>query len=188
MLPTGLLLSDLSDRAVRVWAILDELARSSPSTDITLAALVTVTGASRRNLSRALAELLVAGWLDRVAGVGRASTYVPLRRPRPVVHPVDGAVDNPGTDLGHIRPGFQPDLGHIWPGSPTDTLCTARARRRKEDNPPSTRPVDNPGGGAARRPAWCGHCDQQTRLLGWDDGDAVPVRCPECHPLRVPRF
>jgi hypothetical protein len=185
MLPTGLLLSDLSDRAIRVWAILDELARSSPSTDITLAALVTVSGASRRNLSRALAELLTAGWLDRVAGNGRASTYVPLRRPRPIGRPVDDDVDNPGGDLGHLRPGFAAKLGHIRPGLPAPTLCTARGGRREEPTP-SARPVDNVAdGGAARRPAWCGRCDEATRQL--EVADHVE-RCPACHPLRVPRF
>lgn len=188
MLPTGLLLSDLSDRAVRVWGILDELARSRPSTDITLQLLAGVTGSSRRNLSRALVELLDAGWLDRVAGVGRASTYVPLRRPRPVDNRVDdgaGTVDNPGADLGHIRPGFPADLGHIRPGLPASTLCTARARRREEDNP-ADRPVESAAdGGAPRRPTWCGRCDQTTRQV--EVGEHVE-RCPACHPLRVPRF
>lgn len=30
------------------------------------------------------------------------------------------------------------------------------------------------------KPAWCGTCDQTTRLA---DTDAGPIRCPECHPL-----
>jgi hypothetical protein len=35
---------------------------------------------------------------------------------------------------------------------------------------------------AARRPAWCGHCDEQTRMGEHADG-ADAGRCPACHPL-----
>lgn len=31
------------------------------------------------------------------------------------------------------------------------------------------------------RPAWCGECDERTRLTGGDQ----PGRCPRCHPLRA---
>lgn len=31
------------------------------------------------------------------------------------------------------------------------------------------------------RPAWCGECDEHTRLTGGDQ----PGRCPRCHPLRA---
>lgn len=178
MVPTALLLGDVSDRAVRVWAILDELARSSPSTSVAIDQLATVTGTNRRATSRALAELLKHGWLARVGGNGRASTYVPLRRPRPVARPVD----NPDQDPGHIRPGLGADPGQIWPGSLADALITTRAKKAEAKTGRSD--VDN-GGGAARRPPWCGRCDQHTRLV--EAGDRVD-RCPSCHPLTVPPF
>lgn len=31
-----------------------------------------------------------------------------------------------------------------------------------------------------QRPAWCGYCNEHTRLR---DYDGTPYRCPECHPL-----
>ena len=33
------------------------------------------------------------------------------------------------------------------------------------------------------RPAWCGRCDERTRLIGYDGPS--PVRCPDCHPKLV---
>lgn len=30
------------------------------------------------------------------------------------------------------------------------------------------------------RPAWCGHCDERTRMAG---PPTAPYRCPTCHPL-----
>lgn len=30
------------------------------------------------------------------------------------------------------------------------------------------------------RPEWCGDCDEQTRMLGFDSD--APTRCPSCHP------
>jgi len=34
-------------------------------------------------------------------------------------------------------------------------------------------------------PAWCGHCDERTRLL--DLADETVARCPACHPLEARR-
>ena len=36
------------------------------------------------------------------------------------------------------------------------------------------------------KPAWCGECDEQTRLVEVDDGRTV-ARCIRCHPLSVAR-
>lgn len=45
-------------------------------------------------------------------------------------------------------------------------------------------PVPAPRSSApAERPEWCGHCDEEKRLL--EDEDGRPRRCPDCHPLRV---
>lgn len=44
----------------------------------------------------------------------------------------------------------------------------------------------SPAGSPARagktnpKPPWCGHCDEQTRQVGYPD---APSRCPNCHPL-----
>jgi hypothetical protein len=35
-----------------------------------------------------------------------------------------------------------------------------------------------------RKPPYCGRCDEQTRLVGYDG--PTPMRCPDCHPLVVP--
>lgn len=35
-----------------------------------------------------------------------------------------------------------------------------------------------------RRPPWCGHCEERSRLRDTDDGRAV--RCSHCHPLLAP--
>lgn len=42
--------------------------------------------------------------------------------------------------------------------------------------------------GAVPKPAWCGHCDQTTRLRthqGQGAGKDRAVRCPDCHPLAL---
>jgi hypothetical protein len=36
---------------------------------------------------------------------------------------------------------------------------------------------------APHKPAWCGRCDEHTRMTGMDSDD-TPRRCPDCHPLR----
>jgi hypothetical protein len=45
----------------------------------------------------------------------------------------------------------------------------------------SPRELPAPPGRARARPAWCGACDERTRMLGYHGG--TPSRCPRCHPL-----
>jgi hypothetical protein len=37
-----------------------------------------------------------------------------------------------------------------------------------------------------KRPPWCGHCDQRTRMREGTDGDDRPYLCPQCHPRTTP--
>jgi hypothetical protein len=61
--------------------------------------------------------------------------------------------------------GSAPSYAH----DPASVFATV-VRRQSEVAPP-----------VAQRPAWCGQCDERTRLLELDDGSAG--RCPTCHPL-----
>jgi hypothetical protein len=64
------------------------------------------------------------------------------------------------------------------------TTPTRRVGRSKNDLPDPSRvaagrasPKGSPA--VAAKPAWCGGCDEETRLVGED----MPMRCPKCHPL-----
>jgi hypothetical protein len=55
------------------------------------------------------------------------------------------------------------------PGAAALTRLDALTRQDPPRSPP-------------KRPAWCGQCDQRTRLREDPQGDDRPYRCPECHP------
>ncbi len=186
MTPTALLYADVSDRAVRIWAILDDIARADPSVRLTLRSIAQLLGTSRRSTSNAVAELLRAGYLQRLPSDGGPSVYAPQHRPRPVSKPVENpAVD--GENLGNMLPGLSPDLGNMLPGSLAVTLYSARARRREEATELSTGGcTDGDSRATTSRRPWCGQCEQRTRLL--DEPDGSVRRCPSCHPLTEPRF
>jgi hypothetical protein len=62
---------------------------------------------------------------------------------------------------------------HDWSGARAGAVV---ALLRDPGTPPA------PGrGGAASRPAWCGACDESTRLL--ESPETGVQRCPTCHPL-----
>ncbi len=63
---------------------------------------------------------------------------------------------------------------HDWSGARAGAVVTWA--RSLEGPPPARR-------GRARRPDWCGACDEATRLLS--DAQGRPGRCPRCHPLAV---
>ncbi|WP_322754382.1 helix-turn-helix domain-containing protein [Frankia sp. Cas3] len=62
------------------------------------------------------------------------------------------------------------------PGGVRSPYAVLRARLADLPAPPTVRTTP-----AVERPAWCGACDETTRLVDLDDGRAS--RCPTCHPL-----
>lgn len=179
MLPLTLLHSDVSSPAVRLWAVVDDLARSAPDVAVTQAALAPVVGLTDRQLRRLLAELRDAGWLEVVRRGPHSAVYRPLNRARP-------AVDNPDRrrrddrTLVSALAGSRPDMDvrSDGPGS-------YYAREEAEGH--LVLAVDQRAdGAAARRPSWCGSCDQPTRMLDCADGKVR--RCPACHPREQAPF
>ena len=124
--------------------------------------------------------------MPRAAGGGRTSASL-----------IDGA------DVLYVLP--EPVRGHpsIIPTALTRRVETLERRgwTRNEirDRLAGTETADKPGAAALtrldaltrqdppppppKRPAWCGQCDQRTRLREDPQGDDRPYRCPECHPL-----
>jgi hypothetical protein len=124
---------------------------------LSLAAISSRTGLSRRHAQRIIASSKQLGWLEVQTRSGRANDWL-LAAPDAVhrgCHPRQGGVTptSGGGDMGVTR---RKNLGR-----------TQEVRAR-----------------VARQP-WCGVCAEDTRLR--DDPDGGPMRrCPECHPLRKP--
>lgn len=189
MVPLELLHSDVSSDALRLWCVVDDLARQDESAAVSQAALASAAGmGTARRLRRLVAELVAAGWLEVHRRGPRAAAYRPLRRarrPQPAGRPVDNLRERADTSVrsftlksGHQRPVFGAGL-------------LLRAREEEEARASSLGVVDNhlavaAGAGAARRPAWCGRCHEPTRMLDLADGRVG--RCPACHPSSVPVF
>lgn len=175
MLPLQLLHSDLPAPAKILWAVVDDLARAAPDVAVTQAALAPVVRLTDRQLRRLLAELRDAGWLEVDQRGPRAAVYRPLRRARP------HAVGNPGDRRRDDRtlvsglPRSSPDID-VRADGPGPYYAREEAEGRL------SLAVE---GRAAARPAWCGSCHRDTRLVDVDDKAA---RCPACHPLSVSPF
>jgi hypothetical protein len=64
--------------------------------------------------------------------------------------------------------------GAIKRGDAADLVISARKRLAERDGI---------GQASAKRPEWCGKCDERTRMIGEDN----PQRCPDCNPMTAIR-
>ena len=82
-----------------------------------------------------------------------------------------------GFPLDHITRKLAAPLTDdvVWPGA----ALVSRVRRMRCPRPAARR--RQPPRSGQSRPAWCGSCDERTRLRM--DPDGCVSRCPRCHPL-----
>jgi hypothetical protein len=170
---------------------------------------------SERTVQRSINTLVRLGELAVVRGngVGRTSRYrvvmhgaasAPAGEARPAARPVETAVENPSAKGDKLTP--LPIRRVTTAPTKGDTRVT-RSIQEPSVNPPTPRQwgAARPHCAAHRRwrgacaecraaadppkpkPAWCGHCDQQSRLEELQvAGRDVVRRCQRCHPLTQP--
>lgn len=118
MLPEALIVdSSVSDRAVRLWALLDRVCWRDDAQMPTRSQLALSLGCSPKSVDRAVSELIQAGWLEIESGrfSGAASSYIVTDEPAldsqrgwtPVSNPVGHGCPTPWTPVSN-PPG--PDL------------------------------------------------------------------------------
>lgn len=157
--------------------------RDGTGSYLSVAAIAARTGLSVRQVQRALASARTLGWLRVSPRAGRTNDWILWapstvdnpRHPRhPGVTPTSGGGDTHVTrrkDLGRTQEGARESRHHL--------PDQRRASTSESDRTPTA--VRSPGRRPARR-AWCGECDDQTRLT--QDAEGLNVRrCPRCHPL-----
>lgn len=203
VVPTWLVLSDVSDRALRLYAVLAHYAGAKGAAWPARSTLARDLRCSVSSIERALRELTALGAVSitqRRDAAGDLTSSLYTVHVTPHGGAVRMAVDN---SVGVASRVTLPSVT----GEPTvASRVTHRTRTNELDTPlpPLTRgscaahesPQPNCRGcgtnpralraareGRASWPTWCGQCDETTRLLTLDDGR--PKRCPSCHPLRA---
>lgn len=108
-----------------------------------------------------------------IDAVNAASPAAPISaRHRVELRGLIRAALDAGRPAGMLRQHLTTNLAGV-----RSTTATIRWRLTDGMPPVPARP--------APKPSWCGTCDERTRLVGYHDADAVPYRCPVCHPLVV---
>jgi hypothetical protein len=148
----------VSDRAVRLWMLLDRIAMGAEASMPTRGQLAAALACSPSSVDRAIAELIGAEWLEQVSGRldGRASEYIVTDAPAigwvpgsgDVIAPVGGFVTG---DEPPFITGDQPRLSLVTNPHPSDQL---KRDTENIENPP------NPQSGAL------GACAQHARTIG----------------------
>lgn len=182
MVPEALLRDAVSDRAVRLYGLLDRYLGDHAKAWPARGTMADALECSTDSIDRAIAELEAAGWLIRESGqaAGITNRYRLLDRPRPqAVETGPVAVDN------DARPrrttAAPPPHGSGTPAAPVRHKREALTR----DTTESTAGSASSGGGRgllernARRAAGdaCPECNDTTKVL---DADDVARPCPSC--------
>ena len=152
----------------RARGLLVMLLSLPPSWHVTTDQLAEHAPEGRDPVRRAMAELRRAGYVRVVReqdGRGRWHTTLEVYDvPQPdATRPASGATSDDGMSSQVTPDAGQPAAGQPAPKYFKYGVARARAPRASPEF----------------RPAWCGQCDEDTRLT---DEDA-PRRCPACHPL-----
>lgn len=179
-------------RAVHLYAVLrrytDQAGQAWPSR----ATLADRMKCSRPTVDRALAALTKLGALTIVhrfddAGAMTSSLYRLHAQPggEPVgrwggaiTRDKGGAITRDASPLSPVTHEREP-LNENTPLTPASggaaTACKSHKRPRRGCAPCATP--------APERPAWCGECDERTRMR--EDPIGLVLRCPDCHPIVV---
>lgn len=182
----------VSDRAVRLWALLDRYAKGDEFVSLTRETLAADLGCSLDSIDRALAELVRFGWLSHNGARGGRPREYQLWINEELRTRADNLVRNSADNLPHgcgqlaapVRTTGAPDLGE-----------QGAERGRGRDNPLT--PNADALGGCAKHPdrkhARCRGCGTAGRprtetpqpppvakALSRCPHDATPGHCPTC--------
>ena len=190
----------ISDRAVRLWALLDRYAKGDDYVSLTREALAADLGCSLDSIDRALAELVRFEWLTHNGARGGRPREYTLWINEELRTRADNLV---GTGADKSPHGCGQVSARVRT-TPVADLDKRRAESKRVENPP-TPGADAPGEpcakhkrlgrphancrdcGTAGRPKppapipWCGWCSPSRRIEDPETGvDHGP--CPTCHP------
>lgn len=184
IVPTWVIDADVSDRAVRLYAVLAQYAAHDTGACYPgRATLAKRLRCSVDSVDRALAQLQAIEAVTvhrRWNAAGDPTTSMYLLHVTPGGSRT-GAARWPHDSGDGSRTGAAQNQNHLNQNPPnpphaggTSYACSRHGRHRRScvdcNNPPADRPI------------WCGQCDQATRLI---ELDGAVARCPACHPLRV---
>lgn len=192
VLPEWVLDAEVSDRAVRLYAV---LRRYADSTHLTAwpsrATLAERVRCSLDSVDRAMKELIAVGALSvrqrRGDDGSLTSNLYTLRSLPPLAASVRlGSREAAATLAAPVRHELEPSELET-PLTPTGVgePCSRHeptGRRHPSCRACGTSPRAVAAAARRHRPPWCGSCDERTRLV---DHGAVLARCPACHPLEV---
>lgn len=140
MVPEDLLDAELTDRAVRLYALLDRYAGTVEGAWPSRPTLAARLRCSVDSVDRAIAELLAAGWLvllEARGHLGRTNRYGLADRPQPV--------DNPGDDapleLRPLRTGAAPPSAPVRPKREEVNERTPLPPTGSADGAPGSKPT-----------------------------------------------
>lgn len=159
----------ISDRAVRLWALLDRIAMGADAAMPTRGQLAKALGCSPSSVDRAVAELIKAGWLECASGrySGSASEYVITDAPAIGWVPGPDDLLAPSGLGGFITSDEPPFVASDEPGSsPVTNPRGPELRKRRtesKENPPNPQ---SGALGACERHAPLGRKGRRCRACG----------------------
>lgn len=197
VVPTWVILSSISDRAVRLYAVLRRYADRDGACWPSRSRLAGDMRCSVDSIDRALAELvgicaLTITHRRDASGAPTSSLYTV--RSTPVYRPVDnsggsrtGAARGSRTAAAGVAAPVRHELEPLNQKTPPPPLRGGACAVHGDNPVPNRRCCGTTARQLAQsikasRPDWCGACDRDTRLV---EVGARVSRCADCHPLAI---
>lgn len=200
VVPTWVLDSDVNAAAIRLYAVLGRYADQGGTCWPSRATLAARVRVSTDTVDRALRQLVGIGavTITRRHGTDGSQTSSLYRLH---VTPAGGAAnlrlpsrtsaETPAAPVRHrtrtIERENPPTPGADAPGEPDDHQGQHKGCRACGTSPRQLAAAQRAE--AARKPPWCGHCDEQTRTIEFEpagkNAHTTVQRCHACHPLEA---